>query len=277
MTYTEDLSILQQSINGVTTKIDTIITTINNNHVHDEEARDRKKAEEKQLREEDRADRKVDLSEHATELSTTLATDLTTSLTATLGTTLQAVFREFMPQVHQRNGAAPPPPPPPPPPGGNETNIHAGSISLKFPTFDGDDPDGWIFNADQYFTLHVVDDNMKLSIASAHLKGDANAWYRWKRTTVTVTTWLEFCSLVRARFSSKKFIDARMAINTIKQKGTVREHIPEFERLLNFVTDFPEDHLINCFIHLVKPDIGSMVKLLEPSTLTAAFTKAINQ
>ncbi|XP_026452801.1 uncharacterized protein LOC113353408 [Papaver somniferum] len=223
MTYTEELSNLQQSITGITTKLDTLITTINNNHVHDEEARERKKAEEKQLREEDRADRKADLSEHATELSTTLATEITIALTATLGTTLREVFREYLPHTNNRHGAAPPPPPP------------------LFPTFNGDDPDSWIFSADQYFSLHVVADNLKLAIASAHLK------------------------------------DARMEISTIKQTGTVREHIPKFERLLNFVTDLPEDHLINCFIHSLKPEIGPMVKLLEPQTLTAAFTKAINQ
>ncbi|XP_026417102.1 uncharacterized protein LOC113312573 [Papaver somniferum] len=196
-----------------------------------------------------------------------------------IGTTLRAVFREVYPQQGRRNnGAAPPPPPPPPPPtGDNETNIRANSINLKFPTFDGDDPGGWIFSVDQYFNLHTVADNLKLAIASAHLKGDANSWYRWKRTMVNVTTWTEFCDLVRARFSPTKFVDARMAISTIKQKGTVREHIPEFERLLNFVTDLPEDHLVNCFIHSLKPEISSMVKLLEPQTLIDAFTKALNQ
>ncbi|XP_026459221.1 uncharacterized protein LOC113359864 [Papaver somniferum] len=256
-------------------KLDTLITTINNNYVHDEEVRTRKNAEDKQLREEDRATRKLDLKEHTTELSRTLSTELTTALSTSLGTTLRDVFREFNPNFIQRQGIGPPPPPPPT--GGNETTIRAGTISLKFPTFDGDDPDGWIFSTDQYFNLHVVADNMKLVIASAHLKGDANAWYRWKRTTMTVNTCLEFCSLVRARFSETKFVDARMAVSMIKQKGTVREHIPEFERLLNFFTDLPEKHLFNCFIHSLKPEIGIMVKLLEPQTLTAAFTKAINQ
>ncbi|XP_026459507.1 uncharacterized protein LOC113360186 [Papaver somniferum] len=78
-----------------------------------------------------------------------------------------------------RGGNGPPPPPPPP-------AARANTIDLKFPTFDGEDPDGWIFNADQYFS-------------------------------VTIVTWLEFCVHVRARFAPEKFVDARLAISTINQ------------------------------------------------------------
>ncbi|XP_026399027.1 uncharacterized protein LOC113294867 [Papaver somniferum] len=168
-------------------------------------------------------------------------------------------------------GTNPPPPPPPPPP-----PARASVINLKFPYFDGEDPDGWIFSADQYFSVHIADDALKITITAESLKGDANVWYRWKQTKVTIVTWEEFCSHVRARFSPAKFVDSRLAISTIEQKGSVGEHIPEFERLLNFV-DFPEDYLISCFIRSLKPHIGTTVKLLSPKTLTEAFTKAIHQ
>ncbi|XP_026384611.1 uncharacterized protein LOC113280171 [Papaver somniferum] len=155
-------------------------------------------------------------------------------------TSLRIVFREFLPQFQQRPGAAPPPPPPPPPPvndGEPQQQQRPRPVNnIKFPNFSGEDPDGWIFNADQYFSVYNNSDAIKIIVACARLK----------------------------------------AISTIDQKGSVRQHIPEFEKLLNFV-DFPEDYLISCFIRSLKPHIGSVVKLLAPQTLDDAYTKAIHQ
>ncbi|XP_026452020.1 uncharacterized protein LOC113352415 [Papaver somniferum] len=117
---------------------------------------------------------------------------------------------------------------------------------------------------------------LMLSKSLLLLKGEANIWYRWKRTRVIVTTWIEFCNLIRARFNPEKFVDARLAISTIEQKGTVHQHISEFEKLLNFV-EFPEDYLISCFVRSLKPHIGYVVKLFAPHTLDEAYTKEIHQ
>ncbi|XP_026419514.1 uncharacterized protein LOC113315452 [Papaver somniferum] len=148
-------------------------------------------------------------------------------------------------------------------------------IQLKFPTFDGTDPDGWIFQAEQYFTWHVIATNHKVNLAAAHLKGEANAWFRWKRTQIQILSWVTFCTQIRERFQPN-FVDPKIAISTIKQKGSVKDFLPEFESLLNQV-DFPESHLINLFTMALKPEVGNMVKLLEPTSLSSAFKKALNQ
>ncbi|XP_026441661.1 uncharacterized protein LOC113340806 isoform X2 [Papaver somniferum] len=250
MTYTDDLAALQNSITGVADKLDVLTETITNFYVLDENTQNQKAAER--------------LSRKEQEIIN-LADKLTTSL--------RILSTEFFPLNHPNNGAAPPPPPPPPP--GNQ-QLRPNSVNIKFPTFNGEDPDGWIFNADQYFSVHNNSDALKIIVACAHLKGEANIWYRWKRTRVVVTTWLEFCNLIRARFNTEKFVDARLAISTMEQKGAVHQHISEFEKLLNFV-EFPEDYLISCFIRSLKPHIGSVVKLLAPQTLDEAYTKAIRQ
>ncbi|XP_026420280.1 uncharacterized protein LOC113316283 [Papaver somniferum] len=250
MTYKEDLSALQESITGVAEKLDTLTETITNFYVLDEDAQN-KKAVEKLLQKEQEG--------------TALADRLTTSL--------RTLFTEFFPPNHQNNGVAPPPPPPV---NHGVQQMPPNSINIKFPTFNVEDPDGWIFNVDQYFSVYNNSDTLKMIVACAHLKGEANIWYRWKRTRVVVTTWVEFCNLIRARLNPEKFVDARLAINTMEQKGTVHQHISEFEKLLNFV-EFPHDYLISCFIHSLKPHIGSVVKLLALQTLDEAYTKEIYQ
>ncbi|XP_026449981.1 uncharacterized protein LOC113350110 [Papaver somniferum] len=149
--------------------------------------------------------------------------------------------------------------------------------NLKFPTFEGTDPAGWIFQADQYFRLHHTAEGLNIDIATSYFKGEANAWYRWVQNKLTNPTWVHFCSLVRERFADKFFANPRLALSTISQQGSVRDHIREFEQLLNFVTDLPNDYIIDLFIRSFKKEIRSVFEVFEPPTLAAAFMKAIKQ
>ncbi|XP_026399607.1 uncharacterized protein LOC113295489 [Papaver somniferum] len=239
--YTDNLKGVHDSVTSMSAKIESLLQKITDDLAAKETAR-----EEKKLARQEETDA------------------LTKSLT-----------EEFLPKQntegegsgapskapHVRTGLLDTPRPPP--------------VQLKFPVFDGDDPDGWIFQEDQYFLWHSIANNLKVNLAAAHLKGEANDWFRWKRTQQQILTWVTFCTLLRERFQ-KTFVDPKIAICTIKQKGSVKDFLPEFEHLLNFV-DFEERHLINLFILALKPEVGNMVKLFEPTTLSSAFKKALNQ
>ncbi|XP_026399151.1 uncharacterized protein LOC113295004 [Papaver somniferum] len=294
--YTENLKLVNDGLTNMSKSIDTLVTALEKQHLEEEEKNKTKVVEKRQQREEERVAHQQEITVNNTTLTDAITTSMTTALTTALNpqltrtttsintqltASLHAVFAEYLPQVNTNNGNGNGPHPPPPPLPPTPPAARANAINLKFPTFDGEDHDGWIFNADQYFSVHQAEDALKITIAASSLKGDSNVWYRWKQTKryqtkVTIVTWLEFCAHVRARFSPEKFVDARLAINTINQVSTVREHIPAFEKLLNFV-DFPDDYLISCFVRSLKPHIGSVVKLLAPQTLNEAFTKAIHQ
>ncbi|XP_026419641.1 uncharacterized protein LOC113315596 [Papaver somniferum] len=100
---------------------------------------------------------------------------------------------------------------------------------------------------------------------------------KWVHNKLTNPTWLHFCSLVRERFADKKFSNPRLALSTISQQGSVRDHIREFEQLINFVTDVPDDYIIDIFIRSIKKEIRYVVEVFEPPTLAAAFMKSIKQ
>jgi hypothetical protein len=59
----------------------------------------------------------------------------------------------------------------------------------------------------------------------------------------------------------------------LKQKGSVTEHIENFQRLNIKVTDIPDEHLIDVFI---KDNIQHEVYLWEPKSLENAFKVARN-
>lgn len=160
--YTEEVTALHDQITEVTTKLDDIslrfqesmdnlTDTITNLHLADS-------TKERQRRE-----------DRACELAAANA-QLTASITTSLETSLRAVFTELLPQL--RAGRQPPGPAPqvniPPP------HRDAPRPVIKFPVFSGEDPDGWIFNADQYFSVYTAEDDLKIIVASAHLKGEAN-------------------------------------------------------------------------------------------------------
>jgi hypothetical protein len=62
----------------------------------------------------------------------------------------------------------------------------------------------------------------------------------------------------------------------LKQKGSVTEHIENFQRLNIKVTIFPNEHLIDVFIGTLKDNIQHEVLLWEPKSLENAFKVARN-
>jgi hypothetical protein len=62
----------------------------------------------------------------------------------------------------------------------------------------------------------------------------------------------------------------------LKQKGSVTEHIENFQRLNIKVTDILDEHLIDVFIVTLRDNIQHEVCLWEPKSLENAFRVARN-
>jgi excinuclease UvrABC ATPase subunit len=62
----------------------------------------------------------------------------------------------------------------------------------------------------------------------------------------------------------------------LKQRGSVAEHIENFQRLNINVTNIPDDHLIDVFIGTLKDNIQHEVRLWEPKSLENALRVARN-
>ena len=60
----------------------------------------------------------------------------------------------------------------------------------------------------------------------------------------------------------------------LKQKGSVGEHIEDFQKLNIRVIDIPEEHRIDVFIGTLKDNIQHEVRVWEPDSLEKAFRLA---
>ncbi|KAL4339217.1 hypothetical protein GQ457_08G014540 [Hibiscus cannabinus] len=75
---------------------------------------------------------------------------------------------------------------------------------LEFSKYAGDNPTEWFTHVDQFFELQGTMDSEKIQLASYHLQGEANQWWRWLRQSYMTDdkeiTWEIFVEELWARF-----------------------------------------------------------------------------
>lgn len=81
------------------------------------------------------------------------------------------------------------------------------SIKLDFPRFTAEDPEGWLYQAEEYYAFHGVGDESKVHIADFHMTGNALSWIRDLRRNKFLTTWLCFIEDLCKRFRTAEFED----------------------------------------------------------------------
>ncbi|KAK8470062.1 hypothetical protein PHAVU_004G050550 [Phaseolus vulgaris] len=132
-------------------------------------------------------------------------------------------------------------------------------LKLHFPRFSGDDPTGWIFQAEQYFEFQNVADTDRVNLASFYLDGIALQWHRW------------FTTALLSRFGPTDYDDPSESLHRLKHITTVAAYIEAFERLSHRIDNLPESFLLGCFVGGLKEEIRLEVKLKKPRTMTDAM------
>jgi hypothetical protein len=156
---------------------------------------------------------------------------------------------------------------------GLNTN-HVPKIDMR--KFDGKDPITWILQMEQFFDLHDVPHTQKVRIASLYLEPNKFVWYRWLCSCKSLVTWTIFTEEMIAHYEDTRRNTFFSQLINLKKKGSVTEHIENFQRLNIKVTDIPDDHLIDVFIGNLRDNIQHEVRLWEPKSLENAFRVAIN-
>eukprot|EP00253_Pinus_taeda_P024023 PITA_24023 len=136
--------------------------------------------------------------------------------------------------------------------------------------FDGKDPATWILQMEQFFDLNVQN-TQKLCIATLYLEPNQFVWYQWIFSRKQIITWEIFTQELTAHYEDTKSNTFFSQLISLKQKGSIMEHIEEFQNLNIRVKDIPEEHRIDVFIGSLKDNIQHDVRLWEPDSLEKAF------
>nr|TKR84335.1 hypothetical protein D5086_0000258830 [Populus alba] len=141
-------------------------------------------------------------------------------------------------------------------------------LKLSFPCFDGNDPTGWVYKAEQYFDFQNITPAQQVQLASFHLDGIiALQWHRWLNKFRGPLMWREFVQAILLRFGPTEYEDPSESLTCLRQTTTVAAYQEAFERLSHQVDGLPEGFLIGCFVAGLRDEIRIDVKIKQPHTL----------
>lgn len=151
----------------------------------------------------------------------------------------------------------------------NRGNHHQ-SFKLTFPKFDGDDPNGWIYKAEQYYDFNDISADQQVQIASFHMEGISLQWLRWMIKLNGHLTWAKLTKAAFLHFGPTNYEDPSEALTRLRQTSSIASYQASFERLSHHVDGFPEQFLIGSFIAGLWDKIRLEVKIKQPKTLAEA-------
>ncbi|KAH9657212.1 hypothetical protein KPL70_022965 [Citrus sinensis] len=159
---------------------------------------------------------------------------------------------------------------------GGQPPIPPRIAKLEFPRYFDDDPTEWFNRTTQFFEYQETTNEQKVALASFHLGGEANQWWRWLRRTYQeegrIVTWETFVEELWARFGPTDCEDFDEALSRVKQIGTLREYQKEFEKLGNRVQRWTQKALVGTFMGGLKSEISEEIRMFRPRTLKEAIS-----
>ncbi|KAL0545922.1 hypothetical protein IC582_015819 [Cucumis melo] len=130
---------------------------------------------------------------------------------------------------------------------------------LEMPVFNGEDPDGWIYRAEHYFQMHLLNEQEKLKIAIVSMEGKGLCWFRWAENRKRFRSWKELKERIYNRFRNREYGTGCARFLAIKQEGSVGEYLQRFEELSAPLPEMAEDVLVGAFTNGLDPVIRTEV------------------
>ena len=116
-------------------------------------------------------------------------------------------------------------------------NHHIPNMDMR--KFDGKDPVTWVLQMKQYFDLNNVQNTQKVRIATLHLEQNTFVLYRWLCSHKNFFTWSIFTEEMIADYEDTKSNNFFSQLINLKQKGSVVDHIEDFQKLNLRVANIP--------------------------------------
>ncbi|XP_038989888.1 uncharacterized protein LOC120113137 [Phoenix dactylifera] len=146
---------------------------------------------------------------------------------------------------------------------------------IEFPTFGGGDPYEWLDKVEQYFHVYETPREEKVTLASYHLEGRANRWWRWLRNIYekegNYLGWTAFVQEFMNQWGPSPTINHHGQLAKLKQEGKVQVYIDEFRQLQIMVEGWSEEALLGTFVDGLKPWLSKEIKLKQPTHLQEAM------
>jgi hypothetical protein len=149
------------------------------------------------------------------------------------------------------------------------------------PQFDGDNPQMWKSNCEEYLEIYGVHPRNWVRVAGLNFSGNAAFWLQSMRPKLVGVTWQEFTNQVCLHFTKdRKEVLIRQWFH-IAQDSSVSEYVEKFDgimhQLLAYNSSLPLNYFVTKFVEGLKPAIRSGVLMQKPQDLDSACSLALLQ
>lgn len=153
--------------------------------------------------------------------------------------------------------------------GGYQQNVPVPG-KMKFPIFDGEEVEAWLYRCQQFFDFYSTPEESKIKMVSVNVTGSTLYWHqsymRSKMLEGIYPRWIDYTFDISARFSNRPYENPYSDLKNLSQTGTLREYIKEFDFLFN-KAELREEVAVGMFVGGLKKEIQGMVLLLQPRCL----------
>ncbi|PNX92424.1 retrotransposon-related protein [Trifolium pratense] len=133
---------------------------------------------------------------------------------------------------------------------------------VELPSFDGDDPAGWISRAEVYFRVQNTTPAIKVSLSQLCMEGPTIHFFNSLLKENEDLSWDELKEALLERYGGHGEGDVYEQLTELRQEGTVEEYITDFEYLIAQIPKLPEKQFQGYFLHGLKLEIRGKVRSL---------------
>ncbi|WJX52291.1 hypothetical protein P8452_38420 [Trifolium repens] len=133
---------------------------------------------------------------------------------------------------------------------------------VELPSFDGEDPAGWISRAEVYFRVQGTSPEIKVNLAQLCMEGPTIHFFNSLLEEDCLLTWENLKNALLERYGGNGGGDVYEQLSDLRQRGTIDEYITDFEYLIAQIPRLPEKQFQGYFLHGLKSDIRGKVRSL---------------
>jgi hypothetical protein len=150
---------------------------------------------------------------------------------------------------------------------------------ITIPSFDGSSKcttRAWVQKIDTYYKLNQMTETEAISFTTLHLEVEAHEW--WYHGLVTlghsrITSYREFTDRLMDKFDRRDLEIHFRCLARLRQIGTTKAFITEFQQVAVVVTDISEPRMIMLFTKGLTEPLRGWVKAYRPPTLQDAILR----
>ncbi|KAL1208590.1 RNA-directed DNA polymerase-like protein [Cardamine amara subsp. amara] len=139
---------------------------------------------------------------------------------------------------------------------------------LEIPIFSGEHTFAWLSKIERFFRLAYYSDVNKMNLAAMSLDGDAIGWYNAEINSEPFIDWNNFKDRLLLRFAGVHTRGPTQTMCCIKQMGSAKEYVAQFEDLAGQVTNLDQQTLEGIFLNGLKGPLRATVEMMKPRNIT---------